>query len=110
MAVRSRRLGDGIGTTTGATIFTVPADRTAIVKEVCLQNGGAVAATVYVAAFPGGGITGYYVALALVPAAGMTRVPAWFVMHETDVLKVVGPAGNTTAAYVSGTLLLGDPA
>lgn len=116
MAVRTRRLGQtnaaGGGAGATVTIFTCPADRTAIVKELrqSLGAGGAPPyALVWEVSFSGGAFR--RVARADLTAVGVVVVQeAWFVLQETDVLRVSVPAGATVFAMASGTLLDGDPA
>lgn len=125
MAVRTRRLGDASVLTAGAgattTIFTVPADRTAIVKRV----RGWLAATT--AAFPilvnvlvlKADTTTRTIAqlradavgmMYLAPFDGVSTQEWWDVLHEGDALRFSQPANCTIQMYVSGTLLSGDPA
>lgn len=92
------------------TLFTCPADRTAIVKEISVAVTVAVAASIIriEATYSGSGAR----VVDRFSGAATTSVeirPRWFVLQETDTLQVFVPAGVTVQIAVSGTLLDGDP-
>ena len=111
MAVRTRRLFGPVSVAAGGApaLYTVPADRTAIINRWHLRPAGTVAAgaafTLYVGA-PAGG-TAVEVWLQPGPDGGRE---GYLVLHEGETLY----AGNGTAVAItiaaSGVLLLGDPA
>lgn len=106
MAVRTLQLGAIKATATLATIYTCPAGRTAIVKELALGKGatGSVTATVTVLR----GAVAYFVAVVTMSNLGGQAVhqDRWFVMEPGDVLRAVTD-GVTVDVWVSGTELVG---
>lgn len=125
MPVRSRRLGDTSVATTGGgattTIFTVPADRTAIVKDIRAWLSAATTPPIkitFVVLRPDATTRSVDAMRADAAAEPFYSLPAdakpergpWIVLHEGDALRVSQPANCTVQTYVSGTLLDGDPA
>lgn len=115
MAVRSTRLGQASATGGGggvtATVFTVPADRTYIVKSIRIaQTAGATVALVLMHVLLAG-VTSRLVWSGNAPAIGTAggEEGLFIVCLETDVLRLTVPAGMTLQAYVSGASLAGDP-
>lgn len=126
MPVRSRRLGDTSVATAGSgstyTAFTVPANRTAIVKDprawLSASSVGAIWLPVLVLLANG---TTRFVMEFYGASAGHAMSPRtsevvhdvreqWFVLHEGDALRLAQPAGCEIQTYWNGTLLDGDPA
>lgn len=114
MSVRTRRLGEAIFVTTSTslsgTIFTVPADRTAIVKELVVsQVAGSVPTTFYCYVDTAGADTLQVAAVTVAANDAPVVLPRWLVMHEGDQFVFAQSSGRTANVYVSGTLLAGDP-
>lgn len=123
MPVRSTRLGAasaaGGGGGTTATVFTVPANRVAIVKDLRVF----VTANTSVA----GGDLRLDILLSGVTARSVWRRTVgstetgvmyplnvadgspWIVLLETDTLRLTVPSNVTAQCYASGALLDGDP-
>lgn len=124
MAVRSRRLGAasaaGGGGGVTATVFTCPADRTAIVKDLrvfCTANTAVGSTNVQLDVLLSGVTSRTIWRTTVGPASTGVLYPVttgdaspWVVLQETDVLRLTVPAGLTVQCYASGTLLEGDPA
>lgn len=113
MAVRSRRLALGriVTPNVQTVVYTVPADRTAVVRSIWLQNDGATTPEVILSARNSD--TNTVVRLALWPA--MARhdpfiLDPWCVLEENDDLRIQTTATNDIGYWISGALLLGDPA
>jgi hypothetical protein len=111
VSVRSRRLGAAVPTPAGAGLLVVPADRTAILKELVLSNHGALPGTfigVWVSRFAGD----ILLIASGTPSSGeVLRFERWLVIHEGESLYCTSSVINTDQrVYASGTLLLGDPA
>lgn len=111
MPVRSRRLAAGTAPASALTaIYTVPADRVAIVKNVFLEiaTGGAGVVTLSVGLNGGVGVIVY---TTTGPVAGPVPQfwPEWVALNETDQLRISTAAGITVDYWVSGALLDGDP-
>lgn len=100
-------------------VFTCPADRTAIVKDLRIfvtantaagttqlqldvLLAGVTARSVWRGAV-GAGTVGDF-------SGSVPATPPWIVLQETDVLRFTVPANVTAQCYASGTLLSGDPA
>lgn len=110
MAVRTRQLaaGQGAASTSPTNVFTIPADRTAIVKDIVLQNVSGASAAVNVGLLVGGQPVPLWVGT-MAHAAVQTLQERFVVMHEGDTLYVTcSPSGNLRW-LISGTLLFGDP-
>lgn len=112
MAVRSRRLvlTRIVTANVFTSVYTVPTDRTAVVRSILLQNQGAANSTVDVRILKGGTAGTYRI------ISGLVQVPhqrdnfeEWHVLEEGDQLEVRASATNSTNVWISGALLLGDP-
>jgi hypothetical protein len=116
VSVRTRRLGDSSVATAGSaattTIFTVPSDRTAIVKDVQLAVTAATAPPVaLILQINKADTTVRRVWTNSLNVGTFTPwAEPWIVLQEGDSLRVTQPANCTVQTYVSGTLLDGDPA
>lgn len=110
MAVRTRRLsGPTLVASLGvATLYTVPTDRTAIIKSVQTWPSGAPGAGTAVTLYIGAPATGTK-ALVLSSASGEDH-RTWIVLHEGETLQVGNGMASSVAICVNGTLLMGDPA
>lgn len=112
MAVRSTRVVAGsfeVGAGGSVEVYTVPADRTLIVKDVRGFRTSGTAALAIAFRTPGGA----YADVGVTPAGlGAFALPAgtWLVALEGDVLEVFGGVGDDFRIAVSGALLSGDPA
>lgn len=114
MAVRTRRLAEQIITTTGASgstsLFTVPTDRTAIVKEIVLsQTAGSLSGLYWFYVDTAGADTLQVAYFGLTANDLPERREMWLVMHEGDQLVLAQSSSRTCNVYVSGSLLAGDP-
>lgn len=115
MAVRSARLGQtnaaGGGAGISVNIFTGPTDTTTLVKELRSSLGagaGPPYVLVWEVSFSGSAFR--RVATQSLAAVGsVSKEDCWFVLKETDVLRVTVPAGATAFAMASGAVLAGDP-
>lgn len=115
MAVRTKRLGEAIVVTTStsltATIFTVPTDRVAIVKEIVVsQVAGSTPTTFYFYVDTAGADTLQVAAVTVTANDTPTVLPRWLVLQEGDQLVMAQSSSRTSNVYVSGSLLAGDPA
>ena len=93
------------------TVFTVPADRTLIVRCIILQNQGANATegTVRVVNSDTGTQVRVFTDLAI--ATHDRRVlEQWSVLEDGDSIEVRASQTNSLNVWISGALLLGDPA
>ena len=110
MAVRSRPLwvGQAAGNGVLVTAYTVPNDRTALVKYICLNNSNALARNVSIhvtTAIGSQNVIGVAVAGSSVGAP----ITTFIALEDGDTVDVLaGGAGITTSGF--GALLLGDPA
>lgn len=117
MAVRSRRLGHTSVATVGAgattTIFTVPANRTAIVKDLHIAVTAAttppVALTVSVLLASSASRRLWADAVNVGTREPWAQSEPWIVLEEGDSLQIAQPAACTVQTYCSGALLDGDP-
>lgn len=111
MAVRTKQLALPVLLTTagGATIYTVPANETAILKTLTIVNGNAAAQTLDVAiGDPSPDIDNHYVMWNVpVPAAQSVQVQTWIVMLPGQRLWVVASLGNALVVGAFGTELEG---
>lgn len=111
MAVRSRGLAHVNGTAGGVatTLFTVPAGRTAIVREIVLRNRGATAATLSV--FVRRSSVTISVARRTLASQEVAEITGRaLVLEPFDDLQVVASAeGTLYSLSASGSLLLGAP-
>lgn len=111
MTVRTRRLvaWTGSASTSPAGIYTTPAGRTAIVKQLNLQADNGVSGTLAV----GLRTSGVVFQLAREPLTGVQTVRLtglWVVLHPGDELVVLAAAAMSGVRVVaSGSLLLGEP-
>lgn len=122
--VRTRRLGTasaaGGGGGVTATVFTCPADRTAIVKDLrfYVTANTAVITSILKLDVLLLGVTSRTLWHSSIAAAYVGPVywgagggdTPWVVLQETDVLRLTIPAALTAQCYASGALLDGDPA
>lgn len=109
--VRTRRLAEyfGISGSGGVVLTTVPADRTALVKDITLQNRSGSAATLRLLLRTS---VGDIKVLEVVVPALETRQSSGrqVVAHAGDSLLVhTDPLGVAVAVQVSGALLQGLP-
>lgn len=112
MAVRSRRLCAYLGATVtgGTVVYTCPADRVAVVKDLTVWNASGAVSVVTVILRTGGSPFGV-VRESLAVDARLTQLGRFLVLHEGDELRLAVSAGTTTGGIVaSGALLAGDAA
>lgn len=111
MAVRSRTLAKGtiVGAST-TSAYTVPANRTLIVKRCRIYVTVSAAANLRVEWWDG--TTDVIVFLAATPAVGVQPLAdiVGDVLEEGHVIRIGVGAGITVKYWLSGALLLGDPA
>lgn len=108
MAVRSRRFFGP--TTLGATtaiLYTVPAERTAVVRTLTLVNrsAGAVLAVITL----NGGASSEGLAYVSLPTQTSTVLTADLVLNPGDVLRGFATAAGAVAVAAFGSLLDGAP-
>lgn len=113
MPVRTRRLFGPVLASTGTfTLYTVPADRTAILKyltAVSIFGGTTATYTLSVGAGSGTRITALRSLAPGAEAAAADR-EMWFVLTEGETLVVTVSTASGLVFSGSGTLLEGDPA
>lgn len=107
MAVRTKQLANGVLTTTLTTVYTVPADKTAIVKSLVFYSPvGAATTTIFVSARIGGNARGITVNPGF--AANTSGVlELWVVLGPTDELRVSANPSAAVQFIASGTELDG---
>lgn len=92
------------------TIFTVPTDRTAILKSLWVQNQGANTCAYQLSVVRGATTTRF---IDTVGAGLATRAnayfPLWVALVEGDVVKLLADQTNHLNYWLSGALLDGDP-
>lgn len=108
MAVRSRRVfGPTLLTLVGTALYTVPADRTLVLRTVTLYNRSAAGSVAFLAV---NGITGFEVVLRRAPAAQNDADPApTLIFNPGDVIYGWCTALNAVIATGFGSLLQGAP-
>lgn len=104
--VAFQTVGGASATTT--TIYTVPADRTLILKRWLLHVTAAGAEVRFLLFRAGVQIVVFLYASPTLNALGDAPVDD-VVLQEGDQLRVFTAAGLTAAVHVSGSLLAGDP-
>ena len=113
MAVRTRVLAGGRLTTnnTVQVVFTCPADRTAILKDVRLRLQGAAGVLFVGIGFPGAApvVIRSNFAGGLADVDAFLDPPPWIVLEETQTLYFFSAAAIQVDYWFSGTLLDGDP-
>lgn len=111
MAVRSDNVVIGDYTATGGldVLYTVPADRTVIVKDIRLRDlaSGATYALIIQTPAPLFG----QLAQETLAVNAFTSVdpPPWVVLREGWVINLFAPAGKVVRLLISGSVLFGDP-
>lgn len=112
MAVRSRRLGGPtfLTVTTDVLIYTVPADRTALIKSVSIANNSAGSAAIRVGI--GGTGTGAVILRTGTVAAtsGLVLVGLDLVAMPGEAVYVAASVANALTVSLHGAQLLGTPA
>lgn len=110
MTVRSRRLAAGrIVGTSQQVIYTVPQDRTAIVKSVLLQNDGAGTVEAILSFRNSDSGTVVRMLLENIASNAELWLMPWAVLEEGDDIRLQASVTNDLNFWVSGPLLLGDP-
>jgi len=109
MPVRTRRLGGPVALAAlgVATIYTVPANRTAIVKRIQIRAAGAYTAGTAVTFYVGAPAAA--TAVLVYPSVSGLDAETWLVLHEGETLQVGNGTNVSVTITVSGTLLDGDP-
>lgn len=112
MAVRSDELVDAAHVFNGAvqTLYTVPADRTVIIKDVRVRRQGNANAFIWVVG--AGGSATVILEVAAAPAAAAQAVkdpPPWIVLREGGQIRCFGTNGEIADLHISGAVLSGDP-
>lgn len=115
MAVRERPLTTavvGVGGAANTLVYTVPADRTAIIKDIRLRVDGAGGVADLLAYDPGSGCVQYLLSVNGAGGVAQTeQLGAHVDMTEGMQLYVLRSATTFQASvWVSGPLLAGDPA
>ncbi len=88
-----------------------PPDRTAIVKELVLVNGGLVTAAVVVTyRLAASGVDNSVMAVEDVASGRVVRLERFTVLHEGDSLRLAATPELGLGAWAFGALLAGDPA
>lgn len=111
MATRTRRLAihSAAAATADTVVYTCPADKTAIIKQVAFQNasGGSQVMTWLLRS---AGITMQVLAVTLADGAVSQTPGLFFVLHPGDELRVrCSSAGGTIRASAHGSQLAGAP-
>lgn len=111
MPVRTRRLAGPVSVAVGAApiLFTVPANRTAIVKRLHLRAAGTVTAGTALTLYVGAPAAGTATTVVTFPGLDAER-EAWLVLHEGESLYAGNGTNQAITVAISGTLLDGDPA
>lgn len=91
-------------------LYTVPADRTAIVKDVRVFPLTAVGGGLLVWQTPGGAVGHLETIPGVAGALYVTDPTPWAVGLEGWLLRLYGTPADQARWLVSGTLLFGDPA
>lgn len=109
MPVRSRRLflATGVGTS-NVTAYTVPADRTAVLKTLSISNTAALANTLFLQSNASGSFQDYGAVAAIPGSGGLEVVNLFMVWHPGEVIRVRA-ANSGLNIYASGALLFGAP-
>ena len=106
MAVRTLQLGAIKATSTLAVVYTCPAGRTAIVKELSVGKGG-TGALVCSFSVLRGAVAWFVAGISLTNLGTQSsHQDRWLVLEPGDVLRAVTD-GLTADVWVSGTELLG---
>lgn len=104
----------GVHTLTGGVdaVYTVPADRTLIVKDVRFNRSSGAGAVIFCFALSGAdAVLGTLCALTFDANGFASLTPSpWAVLREGQKLALFGTAGNAVRTWISGALLDGDPA
>jgi hypothetical protein len=107
MTVHSNRLGIAQGISTGVvSVYTVPANKRTIVKNVIIQNNAGAANRVILGIYNGSTVLA---AWGLTPGASASATEtltydSWFVMNAGETLKV-NAAASSVEVIVSGSEL-----
>lgn len=113
MAVRSRVFAQVTTSTVGtATVYTCPADRTALVKSyvICERAGAAAVFSVLFRSSVGASnIDSYLFRNVALPAYGTWVCPVDIVLSDVNSIRQAHESGGALATYMAGSLLLGDP-
>lgn len=108
MAVRSRRLaGPVLSSAVGVLAYTVPNDRTAIIKEVWLYNNGGGVTTAHIS------VNGLNSAQRIwstpVNAGSDARRASELTLNPGDTISVLDTVGTNCRLWLFGALLDGAP-
>lgn len=108
MAVRSRRIaGPVLSSGAGVTAYTVPADRTAIVKELWLYNNGGGVTTAHISI--NGTASAQRIWTTPVNAASDARRASELTLNPGDTIHVLDTVGTNCRLWLFGALLEGAP-
>lgn len=108
MAVRSRPFW--LATAPAAattTLYTVPANRVALVRLITISNTGALGNVATIRADLGSGPLAIW--SGTVPGAGTSSIPVPVILSEGDVLDLVNGGAAALRSFGCGSLLDGDP-
>lgn len=97
-----------IGASSNAVVYTVPADRTALIRTITMSNLAAVAQHAVVTVDRGSGTR--RLVQAVIPANESYVLDAPVALDEGDIVQCFNQsAGGSIDFYGGGSLLLGDP-
>lgn len=89
MAVRSKVLASAVATTTLTTIYTVPAGRTAIIKQLSIYNpSGGATTTLFVSMLIGGSARGLFLETGIAPNSSSGATAMYVVLGPGDSLRI----------------------
>lgn len=108
MPVRTKELGAvrSAAVATKLTVYTCPADMTAIVKDAAYWNGSAIGQAL-VLSITRGGVEFYVWAQTLASNEVLVDTPRFIVLEPGDVLSLHKTLTGTAAVWVSGSELEG---
>ena len=109
MAVHSKRLASGFSGAANAepVIYTTPAGRTTIVKDLRVVNAVSSSVTVVLIAQRPDPPGVYLLSQVLATAGAVAGVPLWTVLGPGDMLRIRCTQASGVAFWVSGTELEG---
>lgn len=112
MAVRSTRLALGrvVTANSALTVYTVPTNRTLVVRSMIVQNQGANTATFNIVLV--NAVTGTQVRIIddqNLPSRSRVALQEWGVLEEGDQIRLTCNQTNHLNYWLSGALLFGDP-
>lgn len=111
MPVRSRRLALGrqVAANVFTTLYTVPTDRTLIVRSIWVQNQHTAAVDYVVRAVNSNTATACRViSNVALPSHAREYHDVWSVLEDGDSLEIRAGVANVLNYWISGALLLGD--